>query len=159
MGHNTILEFLAKKGFIVENNPNAKLTPEQFVMLAKEYASSASEKLEASSLSIGAKHPETVTIGTEAEAHRKKIEEEGRKAGLLLSSHILVGDPANRDDFDVLYLQELKNWAAFDGMSAKTEAIEEKILGPQDKQTQLLTKRVEVREVVGEKMMQELIMK
>jgi len=90
---------------------------------------------------------------------RKKIEEEGRKAGLLLSSHILVGDPANRDDFDVLYLQELKNWAAFDGMSAKTEAIEEKILGPQDKQAQLLTKRVEVREVVGEKMMQELIMK
>jgi len=57
VGHNTILEFLAKKGFIVENNPNAKLTPEQFVMLAKEYASSASEKLEASSLSIGAKHP------------------------------------------------------------------------------------------------------
>jgi len=78
VGHNTILEFLAKKGFIVENNPNAKLTPEQFVMLAKEYASSASEKLEASSLSIGAKHPETVTIGTEAEAHRKKIEEEER---------------------------------------------------------------------------------
>jgi translation initiation factor IF-2 len=78
VGHNTILEFLAKKGFTVENNPNAKLTPEQFVMLSKEYASSASEKLEASSLSIGAKHPETVTIGTEAEAHRKKIEEEER---------------------------------------------------------------------------------
>ena len=64
VGHNTILEFLAKKGFTVENNPNAKLTPEQFAMLSKEYASSASEKLEASSLSIGAKHPETVTIGT-----------------------------------------------------------------------------------------------
>ncbi len=78
VGHNTILEFLAKKGFTVENNPNAKLTPEQFAMLSKEYASSASEKLEASSLSIGAKHPETVTIGTEAEAHRKKIEEEER---------------------------------------------------------------------------------
>ena len=29
VGHNTILEFLAKKGFEVENNPNAKLTPEQ----------------------------------------------------------------------------------------------------------------------------------
>ncbi len=78
VGHNTILEFLAKKGFTVENNPNAKLTPEQFAMLSKEYASSASEKLEASSLSIGAKHPESVTIGSEAEAHRKKIEEEER---------------------------------------------------------------------------------
>ncbi len=78
VGHNTILEFLAKKGFVVENNPNAKLTPEQFVMLSKEYATSASEKLEASSLNIGAKHGDNVTIGSEAEAHRKKIEEEER---------------------------------------------------------------------------------
>ncbi len=45
VGHNTILEFLAKKGFNVENNPNTKLTPEQYAMLAKEYASSASEKV------------------------------------------------------------------------------------------------------------------
>jgi hypothetical protein len=37
VGHNTILEFLGKKGFTVENNPNAKLTPEQFAMLSKEY--------------------------------------------------------------------------------------------------------------------------
>src|SRR6478752_363264 len=76
VGHNTILDFLAKKGFSVENNPNAKLTPEQFAMLAKEYASSASEKLEASGLTIGAKHVENVTIATEVEVHRKKVEEE-----------------------------------------------------------------------------------
>ena len=76
VGHNTILEFLAKKGFSVENNPNAKLTPEQFAMLSKEYATSASEKLEASGLSIGTKHPENLTIVTEAEAHRKKVSED-----------------------------------------------------------------------------------
>ncbi len=55
VGHNTILEFLSKKGISVENNPNAKLTAEQFAMLAKEYASSASEKLEASGITIGTK--------------------------------------------------------------------------------------------------------
>ena len=60
----------------MENNPNAKLTPEQFTMLSKEYATSASEKLEASGLSIGLKHPENLTIVTEAEAHRKKSEED-----------------------------------------------------------------------------------
>ncbi len=76
VGHNTILDFLAKKGFVVENNPNAKLSPEQFAMLSKEYASSASEKLEASGLTIGAKHVENVTIATEPEVHRKKTEEE-----------------------------------------------------------------------------------
>ena len=76
VGHNTILEFLAKKGFTVENNPNAKLTPEQFAMLSKEFAASASEKLEASHLSIGTKHVENVSIKSEPEVHRKKSDEE-----------------------------------------------------------------------------------
>jgi translation initiation factor IF-2 len=78
VGHNTILEFLAKKGFSVENNPNTKLTADQFSMLSKEFAASASEKIEASNLTIGTKHAENVTIQTEAEAHRKKTEEEER---------------------------------------------------------------------------------
>ena len=76
VGHNTILEFLAKKGFSVENNPNAKLSPEQYAMLAKEYASSASEKLEASGLTIGTKHGENVTIEREKEAAKKRVDEE-----------------------------------------------------------------------------------
>jgi translation initiation factor IF-2 len=76
VGHNTILDFLAKKGIKIENNPNAKLTADQFAMLAKEYASSASEKLEASGLTIGGKHGESPAIKTEPELHRKKVDEE-----------------------------------------------------------------------------------
>lgn len=76
VGHNTILEFLSKKGFTVENNPNAKLTAEQFAMLAKEYAASASEKIEASILTIGAKHTETLTIQSDPDAHRKKPDDD-----------------------------------------------------------------------------------
>lgn len=76
VGHNTILEFLSKKGFTVDDNPNAKLTGEQFAMLSKEFASSASEKLEASGLTIGTKHQESISAEREKEAARKKIEEE-----------------------------------------------------------------------------------
>jgi len=76
VGHNTILEFLSKKGISVENNPNAKLTAEQFAMLAKEYASSASEKLEASGITIGTKPVENVSPKPEPETHRKKADEE-----------------------------------------------------------------------------------
>jgi len=76
VGHNTILDFLAKKGIKIENNPNAKLTADQFAMLAKEYASSASEKLEASGLTIGGKHGETPMVKAEPEVHRKKVDEE-----------------------------------------------------------------------------------
>ena len=76
VGHNTILEFLAKKGHTVENNPNAKLSPEQVALLSKEFAASASEKEEASGLSIGGKHTETVTTKVVAEPHRKKEDDE-----------------------------------------------------------------------------------
>jgi translation initiation factor IF-2 len=76
VGHNTILDFLAKKGFSVENNPNAKLSPEQFAMLSKEFASSASEKAEASGLTIGVKHVEVAPAKPEPEIHRKKTDEE-----------------------------------------------------------------------------------
>lgn len=76
VGHNTILDFLAKKGFSVENNPNAKLSPEQFAMLSKEFASSASEKAEASGLTIGVKHVEVTPSKPEPEVHRKKTEDE-----------------------------------------------------------------------------------
>lgn len=76
VGLHTIIEFLAKKGHVVENNPNAKLTPEQFALLSKEYASSATEKLEASNLQIGVKHIENVVIEPEKEVHKKKAEEE-----------------------------------------------------------------------------------
>jgi translation initiation factor IF-2 len=75
VGHNTILDFLMKKGFEVDNNPNAKLTPEQIALLSKEFASSATEKLEASGLSIGVKHVDT-HIETEKEVAKKRVDDE-----------------------------------------------------------------------------------
>jgi translation initiation factor IF-2 len=75
VGHHTILDFLAKKGHEVENNPNAKLTPEQFALLSKEYASSATEKLEASGLTIGVKHSDNIIIDADKDV-KKPVEEE-----------------------------------------------------------------------------------
>jgi translation initiation factor IF-2 len=76
VGLHTVFEFLAKKGHEVENNPNAKLTPEQFALLSKEYASSATEKLEAHGLTIGAKHVDNITIDAEKEVKKPAAEEE-----------------------------------------------------------------------------------
>lgn len=89
VGKDTILEFLSKKGHEVENNPNAKLTPEQFALLSKEYASSATEKLEASGLTIGTKHVENPLVEAEKEA-KKQAEEE---AGLLIKNLVAKEQP------------------------------------------------------------------
>ncbi|MCK6616869.1 MAG: translation initiation factor IF-2 [Cyclobacteriaceae bacterium] len=76
VGVHTVVEFLAKKGFAIDENPNTKLTPEQFALLSKEFANSATEKLEASGLTIGTKHGENITIEREKEAAKKRLEEE-----------------------------------------------------------------------------------
>ncbi|MBX2968853.1 MAG: translation initiation factor IF-2 [Cyclobacteriaceae bacterium] len=76
VGHHTILDFLAKKGHEVENNPNAKLTPDQFALLSKEFAASATEKMEASGLTIGAKHTDNLVIESEKEIVAKKSKDE-----------------------------------------------------------------------------------
>jgi len=88
---------------------------------------------------------------------RKKINDEAKKQGLVLSSHVLAGNASGRDDFDLMILEEYKNWAAFDGLTAKYDAMMKSIVGPEDKQVQVMTKRTEVREVVGEKVMQEIV--
>lgn len=90
---------------------------------------------------------------------RKKIDEEARKQGLLLSSKVLSGTSNGRDDWDVMFMDEFKNWAAFDGISAKYDAIMSKVIGAEDKQVQVMTKRTEVREIIGDKVMQELVIK
>ena len=47
---------------------------------------------------------------------RKKINDEAKKQGLVISSHVLSGNSMGRDDWDVMFLDEYKNWAAFDGI-------------------------------------------
>ena len=76
VGLSTIAEHLESKGFEVEHKPNAKITMEQFDMLAKEFASSAMDKEEASGLTIGQKHSDNLIIDTESDSTIKKREDE-----------------------------------------------------------------------------------
>jgi len=55
VGMSTIVDFLTGKGYDVENNPNSKISVEQQNILLKEFESSAMDKQEASSLTIGKK--------------------------------------------------------------------------------------------------------
>jgi len=90
---------------------------------------------------------------------RKKMNEEAKKQGLLVSSHIFSGSSMGRDDFDIMFMDEYKNWAAFDGITAKYDAIAKNVIGTEEKQVQLMTKRTEVREIMGDKLMQEIVPK
>ena len=67
IGKNTIIEFLDSQGYKIEDNPNSKIDNDLLTLLSKEFADSALDKEEASSLSIGYKHSENVVINAESE--------------------------------------------------------------------------------------------
>jgi len=92
-------------------------------------------------------------------ANRKKLMEQAKKDGLILSERLLSGDATGREDFDLILMVEFKNWAAFDGLSDKFRALAEKMVGSEDKQVQMMTKRTEVREILGTKTMQEIFLR
>ena len=69
IGTSTIVDYLSAKGFDVENKPTAKITAEQFNMLAKEFASSMQDKQEAEELNIGKKPHSNQVIESEPQHH------------------------------------------------------------------------------------------
>ena len=89
----------------------------------------------------------------------KPILEEAKKQGLVLSYKVLSANAATADDWDILLMVEYKNWAVFDGISDKFNAIERKIVGTEDQSRQLMTQRLNVRRIIGSKTGQELILK
>lgn len=89
----------------------------------------------------------------------KRVNEEAKKQGLVVSYKILSANPAGPDDWNLLLMVEFKNWAAFDGLSEKFEAIQQKMIGGQDAQRELATKRLEVRRILGGKNAREIFLK
>ena len=52
VGISTIVEFLHKKGFNIDSNPNTKVSPELYNILVKEYSSDINTKKESEKLSL-----------------------------------------------------------------------------------------------------------
>ena len=85
--------------------------------------------------------------------------DEAKKQGMIVSYKILLGSYATPQDYDILLLVEYKNFAAQDGLRAKFDAIDKKLVGSADQQRESAVKRMEVREILGTKLMQEITLK
>jgi len=92
-------------------------------------------------------------------AEWRKVAEEMKKEGLILSYKVFMGSAANKDDWDVMTLIEYKNMAALDGMDEKVEAIATRALGNEEKIKGGYVKRSEIRDILGEKIVREVTLK
>ncbi len=85
--------------------------------------------------------------------------DEAKKQNLIMDYKILLGDAATPHDFDILLMVEQKNMASFDNAREKFDPIARKIEGTPDQQRATATKRLEIREIIGNKLMREITLK
>jgi translation initiation factor IF-2 len=67
LGLSTVVEFLTKKGFEVESNPNTKLDPEMYDVLVQEFQSDKSLKEKSEKIEIKKTKKETISIDDQVE--------------------------------------------------------------------------------------------
>ena len=89
----------------------------------------------------------------------KAVNDEAKKQGIIMDYKILLGNDSTPQDFDILLMQEFKNMAAFDGLRDKTDPIAKKLIGSEDVRRQGAVKRMEIREIMGNKLMREITLK
>ena len=89
----------------------------------------------------------------------KKVMDEGKNQGLILSYRLFSAAAANKEDWDLMLMVESKNMAALDGFDTKFQAIAAKVVGSEDQQRQGAISRNEIREILGSKLVRELVLK
>jgi hypothetical protein len=90
----------------------------------------------------------------------KPLLEEQKKQGLILDYKVFLKETMeNPHDWDLCLAVQYKNHAAMDGLTAKGEAIRDKILGGKQPAQQLGEKRLEMREIVSSTLLQEVTLK
>ena len=85
--------------------------------------------------------------------------EEAKKQNLVVDYKILLGNSATPQDFNILIMVESKNMAAQDNAREKLDPIARKIVGTTDEQQALQVKRLDIREIMGTKLMREITLK
>jgi hypothetical protein len=85
--------------------------------------------------------------------------EEAKKQNLVLDYKILLGNAATSQDFDILIMVESKNMATQDNAREKFDPIARKVVGTTDQQQAIQVKRLDIREIIGTKLMREITLK
>ena len=85
--------------------------------------------------------------------------EEAKKQNLVVDYRILLGAAATPQDFNILIMVESKNMAAQDNTREKFDPIARKVVGTTDQQQAIQVKRLDIREIMGTKLMREITLK
>src|SRR6201998_3802223 len=89
----------------------------------------------------------------------KAEQEAAKKAGYITSYKVVTVEARGENDPDIYLVIYYKNWAAFDGATAKADAIEKQVEGTLAKQNEGAVGRNKIRRILGSWTGQELDLK
>ena len=86
----------------------------------------------------------------------KKHQEELKKDGQILSYKVLTTESHGANDWNIMLLTEYKDMATMEANEAKQDALYQRVIGNDDKQRQGYRERLEIREVMGNRLAREI---
>src|SRR6059058_2809641 len=90
----------------------------------------------------------------------KPLLEEEKRTGAIVDYKIFLKETnSGPQDWDLALAVQYKNHAAMDGLTAKGEAVRDKIMGGKQQAQQVAEKRQEIREIVSSELLQEIMLK
>jgi hypothetical protein len=88
----------------------------------------------------------------------KREQEALKKDGQTLSYKVLTSEPHNPGDFNIMLLTEYKDLATMEANEQKADDLAQKVVGNDDKQMQGYKERLEIREVMGNRLAREMVL-
>jgi hypothetical protein len=79
----------------------------------------------------------------------KKEQEAAKAAGLITRYEVLVAQPHNPQDADIILITEYKNWAALDHLGSRLDQVNAKVEGSVDAANKSEADRSKIRTVLG----------
>ena len=88
----------------------------------------------------------------------KAEQEAQKKDGNILSYKVLSVEGHNATEFNLMLMTEYKNLATMEANEDKAEAVAQRVIGDDEKQRQGYRERLEIREVLGDRLAREVIL-
>jgi len=88
----------------------------------------------------------------------KRNQEASKKDGLILSYKVLTTEAHGTTDWNIMLMTEYKDMATMEANEAKGDALLQKVVGDDQKQMQGYRERLEIREVMGNRLAREMIL-
>lgn len=88
----------------------------------------------------------------------KANQEAMKKEGVVLSYKVITTEGHTPGDWNVMLMTEYKNLATMEANEDKSDTIAQRVVGDDEKQRQGYRDRLEIREVMGERLAREIVL-